>query len=89
MVDVRMKHFREKANLWRFVWVLLRELQVELEGAILPDGILRPNDNCSPLHDIIFFRTRDDVGVVFCLDLLEVAHESFSCLGCHTSRLLL
>lgn len=80
-VYVRMEHLRREAHLGRLVRVLLREVERELEGAVLPNGVLGADYNCRPSHDVVLVGAGHYFGVVLALDLLEVAHQSLVGLG--------
>jgi hypothetical protein len=88
MVDVRVEHLRHKADFGRFIGVLLRELERELERAILPDCVLGTNDDCRPFHYVILLWASYDVGVIFGLNLLEVPHQPLRRLRCHEKLLI-
>ena len=55
-VDVRVEHFGQKLNLWRFVWIVLRELDCQVEASAFPDGVFRSKNNSLPMEERITAR---------------------------------
>ena len=48
-----MEDLADKADVRRFVRVLLRKIQAQLEDAVLPNGAVRPKDDCAPLQNVV------------------------------------
>jgi len=55
-VNVRMEHLRREAHFRGLVGELLAKREVEREGAALPRRVLRTEDDCRPVHNVVVSR---------------------------------
>ena len=78
-----MEHLGEELDDRRLVGILLAELHGELEGAVLEGGVVRPEDDGVPHHDVVLARSAGDAGRRVFLQTLEIAHETSSGGGRH------
>ena len=75
-VDVGVKHFRDEFDHGRLVGVLLAELEGQLEGAVLEGGVVGPEDDGVPQHDVVLPGRAGHARGRVLLEALEVAHEA-------------
>ena len=48
-----MKHFRQKLHLWCFVWIVLSELDRQVEASTVPNGIFRTKNDSVPVEQTV------------------------------------
>eukprot|EP00302_Diacronema_sp_CCMP2436_P053959 CAMPEP_0180065450 /NCGR_PEP_ID=MMETSP0985-20121206/8752_1 /TAXON_ID=483367 /ORGANISM="non described non described, Strain CCMP 2436" /LENGTH=149 /DNA_ID=CAMNT_0021995881 /DNA_START=748 /DNA_END=1197 /DNA_ORIENTATION=+ len=74
-VHVRVEELRHELDRRRLVRVVLRELELQAEGAVLPRRVVRAKDDGVPLHDVVILGRAADALRWVVLQPLEVAHQ--------------
>lgn len=78
LVNVGMKHLRDKLYHRWFCWVLLVELDHEFECAILEWGVFWADNDGIPAHDIVSQGYGRYSGSGILLDPFEVPHQALA-----------
>ena len=52
-IHIWMKHLADESDCGRFVWILLRELYRQFEGAVLEGRVVRAEYHRVPQHDVV------------------------------------
>ena len=84
VVNVWMEHFRHEANFRSFIWVVLVELDDQIEDSALPNGIIWPENDGFPLEEgVPGWRGLNAVLGIVVVHLLQVLEKSALCVRTH------
>ena len=83
---IRVEHLGDESDFRRLVRILLTGLQRESEGASLPHGFLRAEDDRLPHHDIVLRRGAGDARWRVVLQAPKVTHQPLPARRTHCGR---